>query len=221
MNDISPEFTEKRKRKRKTMYDELCEDEAVTRTPEELFIASMLQISDRLIMEMSTRFKSLENINDKFGFLNGGQINEMTLDDLKLKAGELADTYKEDLNKKELILEIESFKGFALGVDNNLKTSSASTTLELILKNKLEEMYPNITTGLKIFLTLPVSVATGERSFSKLKLVKNHLRSSMSQQRLTDLSIITIEHKRASNISFDKVIKEFASKKSRKVIIRD
>lgn len=221
MNDISPEFTEKRKRKRKTMYDELCEDEAVTRTPEELFIASMLQISDRLIMEMSTRFKSLENINDKFGFLNGGQINEMTLDDLKLKAGELADTYKEDLNKKELIFEIESFKGFALGVDNNLKTSSASTTLELILKNKLEEMYPNITTGLKIFLTLPVSVATGERSFSKLKLVKNHLRSSMSQQRLTDLSIITIEHKRASNISFDKVIKEFASKKSRKVIIRD
>uniref|UniRef100_A0A0A9XP02 Zinc finger MYM-type protein 1 n=1 Tax=Lygus hesperus TaxID=30085 RepID=A0A0A9XP02_LYGHE len=114
-----------------------------------------------------------------------------------------------------------TLKGFALGVDNNLKTSSASTTLELILKNKLEEMYPNITTGLKIFLTLPVSVATGERSFSKLKLVKNHLRSSMSQQRLTDLSIITIEHKRASNISFDKVIKEFASKKSRKVIIRD
>ncbi len=91
--------------------DELCEDEAVTLTPEELFIASMLQISDKLIMEMSTRFKSLENINDKFGFLNGGQINEMTLDDLKLKAGELADTYKEDLNKKELIFEIESFKG--------------------------------------------------------------------------------------------------------------
>ncbi|XP_039300687.1 uncharacterized protein LOC120355978, partial [Nilaparvata lugens] len=100
--------------------------------------------------------------------LISSQINEMSLENLKLKAGELADTYKEDLNKKELISEIESFKGFALGVDNKLKTSSASTSLELILKNKLEEMYPNITTGLKIFLTLPVSVATGERSFSKL-----------------------------------------------------
>ena len=33
-------------------------------------------------------------------------------------------------------------------------------------------------------LTIPVSVVSGERSFSKLKLIKSYLKSIMSQQRL-------------------------------------
>jgi len=32
---------------------------------------------------------------------------------------------------------------------------------------------PNLSIALRILLTLPVSVATGERSFSKLKLIKH------------------------------------------------
>ena len=31
-------------------------------------------------------------------------------------------------------------------------------------------------------LTIPVSVASAEKSFSKLKLIKSYLRSTMSQQ---------------------------------------
>ncbi|XP_046686683.1 zinc finger MYM-type protein 1-like [Homalodisca vitripennis] len=38
-------------------------------------------------------------------------------------------------------------------------------------------------------MSVPVTVAKAERSFSKLKLIKNYLRSSMSQQRLTDLAL--------------------------------
>jgi Mn-dependent DtxR family transcriptional regulator len=39
-------------------------------------------------------------------------------------------------------------------------------------------------------LTLPVTTATAERSFSKLKLIKNYLKTSMG---LSDLSILSIE----------------------------
>ena len=46
---------------------------------------------------------------------------------------------------------------------------------------------------LRIFLTIAVSVATCERSFSKLKLIKNYLRSSMSTLRLRNLAILSIE----------------------------
>jgi hypothetical protein len=35
-----------------------------------------------------------------------------------------------------------------------------------------------------ILLTLPVSVATEERSFSKIKLIKSYLRSTIIQERL-------------------------------------
>jgi len=39
----------------------------------------------------------------------------------------------------------------------------------------------------KIALTLPVGSETTERSFSKLKIIKNRLRSSMAEERLKNL----------------------------------
>ena len=50
------------------------------------------------------------------------------------------------------------------------------------------ELFPNVCISLRIFLTIPATVASAERFFSKLKLVKNYLRSSMTQTRLVDLA---------------------------------
>ena len=38
------------------------------------------------------------------------------------------------------------------------------------------------------------TVASAERSFSKLKLMKNFLRNAMSQERLNDLAILSVEN---------------------------
>ena len=83
-------------------------------------------------------------------------------------------------------------------------------------------MFPNIFEGpllctiMKIFLTIPVSVATAERSFSKSKMIKNYLRSSMSQCRLQGLSILSIEANKANQINYDDAVDIFASAKSRR-----
>jgi len=70
---------------------------------------------------------------------------------------------------------------------------------------------------LRIFLTIAVSVATCERSFSKLKLIKNYLRSTMSTLRLRNLATLSIEQRSTDTINFDIAVEEFANKKSRKV----
>ncbi|CAJ0967933.1 unnamed protein product [Ranitomeya imitator] len=98
-----------------------------------------------------------------------------------------------------------------------MKTATPEGLLNEIYKNGLQDAYPNIATALKIFLSIPVSVASSERSFSKLKLLKTYLRSVMGQQRLTNLSIISIEHDLASKLSYDDIIKSFAAKKARKI----
>lgn len=45
----------------------------------------------------------------------------------------------------------------------------------------------------RLALTAPVSVATNERTFSKLKLIKNHLRLTMTDNGLDSLMLLSIE----------------------------
>ena len=66
-----------------------------------------------------------------------------------------------------------------------------------------------------MYMTVPVTVAMAERSFSKLKLIKNFLRSSMSQERLSGLALLSIKNEGAKNLNFRKVIQQFASAKAR------
>jgi hypothetical protein len=42
--------------------------------------------------------------------------------------------------------------------------------------------YPNVSIAYRILFTMPVTVASAERSFSKLKLLKNYLRSTVTQE---------------------------------------
>ena len=63
----------------------------------------------------------------------------------------------------------------------------------------------------KIAIVLPVSTATCERSFSTLKLIKNHLRTTMAEDRLRNLAILSIEKERAKALDMDIFVKHFAA----------
>uniref|UniRef100_A0A453QPH4 HAT C-terminal dimerisation domain-containing protein n=1 Tax=Aegilops tauschii subsp. strangulata TaxID=200361 RepID=A0A453QPH4_AEGTS len=78
------------------------------------------------------------------------------------------------------------------------------------------DFYPNVSIAYRILLTVPVTVASAERSFSKLKLLKNYLRSTMSQERLNGLAMCCIEKNMLDSIDRDIVIDDFASKNARK-----
>ena len=64
-----------------------------------------------------------------------------------------------------------------------------------------------------------ISNCSGERSFSALKRVKNHLRSSMGQKRFNSLALLCIENDILQKIDTDDIIKSFALSKSRKCVI--
>ena len=64
----------------------------------------------------------------------------------------------------------------------------------LIFENaSLATTYPNVCTAYMMYMTVPVTVATAERSFFKLKLIKNFFRSSMSRERLSGLALLSTE----------------------------
>jgi len=92
--------------------------------------------------------------------------------------------------------------------------------LQFIQKYNLGDSVLNVEIMLRVFLTFAVSVATSERSFSKLKLIKNYWRSSMSTLRLRNLVTLSIEQQLTGNINFDIAIEEFANKRQEKLLCR-
>jgi len=69
-------------------------------------------------------------------------------------------------------------------------------------------------------LTIPLSIAPAEKSFSKFKLIKSYLRSTMSQQRLNGLALLSIENYFWNEINYDNLINNFVSQQARKINFR-
>ena len=61
-------------------------------------------------------------------------------------------------------------------------------------------------------LAIPVTVASSKLSFSKLKLLKFYLRSTMIQERLNDLVMIALESDMLEKIDYKSIIEYFISR---------
>ena len=66
-------------------------------------------------------------------------------------------------------------------------------------------------------MTCPISAASAERSFSKLKLNKTFHRSTTMDDRLTSLALISIESACVRSLDYN-IIDVFATAKARKTI---
>ncbi|XP_055882188.1 uncharacterized protein LOC129925758 [Biomphalaria glabrata] len=182
----------------------------------------MKSVIDRLIQEMTTRFGRLRTLDEKFGFLFN--ISKLfandTSNDIQQHCATLADFYKTDIDGTELFVEISDCS-MLLKTRPDATNATPSSPLELLsfIISYGNDIFPNLRIVLQIMLTISVSVASCERSFSKLKIILTYLRASMGQERLSDLALQSIEKELIETINFDDVIDNFASARSRKVVL--
>lgn len=94
---------------------------------------------------------------------------------------------------------------------------SVASILSVVKENNAHLIFPNMTELLKTYGTLPVSTATVERSFSKLKLVKNKLRTLCSEERLSDLLLLAV--KKDVPVNHSDVIDIFRDMANRKLLL--
>ena len=114
-----------------------------------------------------------------------------------------------DINGLDLYSELIVLKE-VVQIDEN-------TPINVLNYLKRLDSFPNAYIAYRILLTIPVTVASAERSFSKLKLIKSYLRSTMSQERLSGLAILSIEKEMLKELKYKNLISNFASQKARKI----
>jgi Domain of unknown function (DUF4371)/hAT family C-terminal dimerisation region len=138
-------------------------------------------------------------------------------------------------------LELDAVNKFATAYDSNLedlhhevyqakrllqrkKDSGMEPPMSLLAFTRFLESYKDAFHELyrlcQIGITLPVSSAGCERSFSSLKRIKTYLRNSMTDSRLDNLGMLSIESDRAKALSIEKFVDIFASKhKNRRITL--
>ena len=166
---------------------------------------------------LKNRFEELMEFKDIFGFLMSSSTLK-SLDDIELEEcctkfakKKLVDG-SSDVEVHDLISELKILK-FTL-------PEGTLSAMEIFKHVRELDCYPNISIAYRILFTVPVTVASAERSFSKLKLLKNYLRSTMSQERLNGLATLCIEKKLLDEIDINSIINDFASRNVRRSCLR-
>lgn len=208
-----------------------------------------LPIIDSLILNLKIRLTAYEKIYEKFGFLEKIYVledseieenctrlsnfysedldaNELISDCVQLKyyikqgISEIKEAFEKENSTGQM--KPPSSSQEIITDSPNLYESFNIRFLYNYLNSKSKIFFlafPNVEIAMKIFLTMMVTVAGGERSFSKLKLLKSDRRSTMCQERLNNLSIMSLENDILQKIDFTDIIKTFAESKCRKANI--
>lgn len=181
-------------------------------------VTNFLPVIDQFVAELNKRLSSYEVICSRFCFL--AKLDSCSPDDIHQAARKLVDIYTDDL-EDSLASELVQFSYFVktLKDDKSEDISFEQFMYQLIIDKQLKASFPNVEIVLRMYLVLMVTNCSAERSFSKLKIIRNRLRTTMADERLSHLALMSIEHDILREIDFEDLIKEFAARKARKVHI--
>lgn len=185
-------FIQKHQIRRKQHYDENPSQltQLNLESAEESFRSHyFLYIVDQTIDSLDRRFEQYNTYENIFGFLFSIERLKLVSDrNLKECCKHLETCLKHDdsldLDGEILFEELKVIREF-------LKVKSKSSYM-ILSSLKTFNCFPNACIIYRIILTIPIIVAYAERSFSKLKLLKSYLRSTMTQDKLNNLVLILI-----------------------------
>lgn len=186
----------------KRVYSELDADSHTFRSRSAITLDNMEQqketchrtifepVIKSLIENLKMRLDCYIEIDAKFSFLV--KLNELSSDDISESCKKIASFYSNDISEEDLNTECGIAQHFFF-VDPSSSMSHASMYSKII-KDELQSIFPNIEIALRIFLSLFVTNVPDERSFSKLKYIKNSLRNRLSDEKLNAFSLMSIEN---------------------------
>ncbi|XP_044851160.1 uncharacterized protein LOC123353812 [Mauremys mutica] len=207
---VEPDPIRIRKKRKQFTYE--ADDEPIYNLKEKFKVNFYFAVINTAIHSVEERFTVMQQISSVFGFL---------YDVYRLQNTTPKQSMEHCLNLEQALQHGESKDTDAFDLCNELqaiaqrvqKSASPQAVLNFICTNKLTDSVPNTGNALHILLTLPASVASGERSFSKLKSIKTHMRTSELQQTLVGL-LTSIEQGRSTDL--EELVSKFAKLKTPK-----
>ena len=174
-------------------------------TAEDYYRSQFYSVLDTAVAAIEQRFKA-----ESLKFLE-------SFESVLLKTGSscavLKDFYQDDFHDERLLLHIDMFHDIVKQQHENV-TCLTDIVFQL-QSNKLRmEMLTELTKAVRLFLTVPVTTCTAERSFSGLRRLKTYLRATMAQSRLNNIAILNCHSDVVLQLDFDAIVNEFIERNS-------
>ena len=188
-------------------------------TPQDYFRHQYFQALDLLIAGLDDRFDQsevlgpvldLENLLLKSA--NGANFN-LHLASLK------SSCYKDDFNWEQLNIQLLMYGNLVKEALPMVKeVTNICTICDAMNKsNTYKTMLPEVHNLLRLYLTIPITSATSERSFSALKRVLTYLRSTMTEERLNHCLLLHIHKNVTDTLDIKEIAKDFINTNSERL----
>ncbi|XP_028054567.1 zinc finger MYM-type protein 1-like [Camellia sinensis] len=118
-----------------------------------------------------------------------------------------------DQEKIQLRMQLHHYEHNVVQHVDYKKLSTISELCQWLVRTNKSTIYQLVYRVITLVLTLPVSTATTERSFSAMKIVKSRLRNKIEDEFLTDSLLVYIEKEIAENFTTESIIEDFRDMK--------
>lgn len=179
-----------------------------------MFRARYFEILDSTTEELIRRFTESDDVLNALCAFDPRSACLLSVELLR----EIANKYASLLQLNMDLLEAQ-----ILVARNMFLNARPSTTLQMYEQlQSMQGAFPDLLVLFKVALTVPVASASAERSFSAMRRIKNHLRSSMSASRTSDLSLVAVERELSDSILKDptSVVDAFAAMGKRRLNLK-
>ena len=166
-------------------------------------VSAFTVIIDSLVATLQQRSQAYEGISARFDFLRN--VRSVSSEELYVQSAALVEW---------------SIASQPDATDDDIDVITTGEAVELrmyrlITENTMQSCFPNVEILLRMYLCLMVTNCTGDRSFSKLRRIKNAQRTTIWQGRVNIL-LMSIESELLRTIDVNSIIDDFARVKARK-----
>ncbi|CAB4006156.1 zinc finger MYM-type 1-like [Paramuricea clavata] len=127
----------------------------------------------------------------------------------------ISDIYANDLDLDRLELHLKMLPDLVKCSNSAVpikEVTKLETLCSLIAENpNNRKLFSEVDKLLRLFLTVPATSATAERTFSMLRRLKSYLRATMGQERLNNAILLNIYQSEFDDLDIHGIVKKFAA----------
>ena len=162
------DYVQTRQRPRNVRFDYGPASDAELTPSQKFRVTSYIPVIDQFVVSLAHRLSAYEELCSIFGFL--GKLESLSQRRPRAMFG------------NELVQFVAFSNEFLKDADDNI--GEEHFLYKLIIDKRVKCSFPNVEIALRMYLIFMVTNCSGERSFSKLKYIKNRLRTTMTNEHI-------------------------------------